>query len=542
MNPKPRLEFRPEAAADTTRHQLSAIRFPQWLAPADAWLERRTDWLIWVVAFVGAYSRIRLAAASYLNADETQIMFPPLQHGLIKVDKAAFHFPYGPLMNYILHFMTAFGGSELYFRMPSVVAGTLLAFVGYKWAGETFGRGVGLVTGSILAFAPSLVIQSAQVRHYITQALFMVCSLYCLERALRERSRRWMRYFAVAMLLAVLTMYMSIWYIVALGAYASLCFVLQKVSRAVIIEWIKAHAIVALVIAAAYVTHLRKLRGNSAEQGARNGWLGPSYFHPESQTLWNYLHSATDNLFGYAFANPTLGSWMIAVFLIGIGVLLWGKAGVPDNRRTPALSLVLPLAVTAAAGSIGIYPYGGSRHDAFLVVFIATGVAIAISAVAGGRTVVLMFLGACLIPVWLATAQRNYLDEPPQVCKIEQMRSALKYLSSRNPRPRVLLVDEIGSSIVDYYVCHGATAKWRRVTPGSNVYRCADYPILTLKEWGAPPTAFPAALAKARAAMPQHFPDPAWVFYVSPFRTEDETRYSDWRGVFGKIEIYRISP
>jgi hypothetical protein len=393
-----------------------------------------------------------------------------------------------------------------------------------------------------LTFAPSLVILSAQVRHYITHAFFIACSLYCLERALRQQSPGWMRCFGVVMLLAVLTMYMSVWYIIALGAYAVLCFFFQRISWAVINQWIMAHVAAALIIGTAYLTHLRKLRGDPAERLARDGWLRASYYHPGSQTLWNYLHTATADLFTYVFSIPTLGEWTPVVFVAGIALVLSGRAGLPDNRRTPALALVFPLLVTAAAGTIGIYPYGGSRHDAFLAIFILAGVAIAISAAVRGRIAVLALLAAGLLPIWLSHAQRNYLEESPQVCKVEQMRSALKFLSQREPRPAVLLVDQIGANIVDYYVCHGAVTGWRRVVPGSNVYGCAGYTVLTINDWGASPAEFPAVLAKARAAMPQMFPDPAWVFYASPVRTSDESWSTGDRCVFGKIEIYRISP
>lgn len=514
--------------------------FEPWFDRANVWLDTRMEWLIWLVVFVGFCLRIRLAGESYLNGDETQIMLPPLQHGLFKVYKAAQHFPYGPIMNFGLHFMTFFGSSELYFRMPSVIAGSLLIFVGYKWVAETFNKSAGLITGLYLAFSPPLITLSAEVRHYITHALFVACSLYCLERALRETSSKWMRYFGIALLLAVLTMYMSIWYIIALGVYATLCFLVEEIPRAVILEWLKVQAAVVIVLAVAYVTHLRKLRGDAAERLARDGWLRSSYFHPEAQTVLNYLREATGNLFGYIFANDRLGEWMILVFLIGIGMILLGKAGVRGDRRTPALCLVLPLAVTAAAGSIGIYPYGGTRHDAFLAVFVVACDSIAIAALAREKTVVLSLMAVCLIPVWLVTAQPNYLDEPPQVCKISQMRSALDYLSSREPHPQVLLADEIGGNTMNYYICHGAVSQWQHIGAGLNTYLCAGYRILTVELWGAPPAAFPAALEQARRAMPGQFPDPAWVFYISPVRTNDEEISGDRRAVFGKIEIYRI--
>jgi uncharacterized membrane protein len=535
-------EFPSEVEAAPTLKLGPAAAFERRFVRANAWLETHMDGVMWLVVAAGFCLRLRRAAAAYLNGDEVQIMYPPLQHGLINVYNAAQQFPYGPLMNFVLHFMTFFGSSELYFRMPSVIAGTLLIFVGYKWVAETFGKGAGAVTGCILAFAPPLVILSAQVRHYITHALLVACSLYCLERALREKSRRWMRYFGIALLLAVLTMYMSIWYIAALGVYAIACFLLEEIPRSVIVEWIKTQATVAIVLIVAYTTHLHKLRGNAAERIARDGWLRSSYFHPESQTVSNYLHQATDNLFEYIFANAKVGEWMILVFLAGVGLILWGKAGVTGNRKTPALSLVLPLAAAAAAGTMGIYPYGGSRHDAFLALLVVAGVSIAISALAFGRAVVLLLAAACLIPVWLGTAQRNYLEELPRVCKITQMRSALKYLSSRDPQPKLLLADQIGGNTINYYICHDKFYLWRPVGPDSNTYRCADYQVLTINIWGAPPAAFPAALTQARKAMPDLFPDPAWVFYISPVQTRDVELSGDQRAVFGKIEIYRIPP
>ncbi len=535
-------EASPEAKAGTTYQPAPSAALAGWFTDANSWLDARTDWIMGLVMVAGFCLRLAHARKAYLNGDEVQIMLPPLQHGLINVYNSAQHFPYGPLMNFVLHFMTFFGSSELYFRMPSVIAGTLLIFVGYKWVAETFSKEAGIVAGCILAFAPPLVVLSAEVRHYITHALFIACSLYCLERALREKSLRWMRYFGLALLLAVLTMYMSIWYISALGVYAIVCFMLEKAPWPLIVEWIKTQAAIVFVLIVAYTTHLRKLRGNIAERFARDGWLRPSYFHPKSQTLSNYLRQATDYLFGYVFANARLGQWMILAFLAGIALILLGQADVTSHRKTPALSLVLPLVVTAAAGIAAIYPYGGSRHDAFLAIFLVAGVSIAISALSFGKPVILLLMAACLIPAWLATTERHYLDELPKVCKIAQMRRALKYLASRDPQPKVLLADEIGGNTINYYVCHGQFNQWRPAGPDSNTYRCGDYRVLTVNIWGAPPAAFPAALAQARKAMPDRFTDPAWVFYISPVQTRDVELSTDERGVFGKIEIYRISP
>src|ERR1700722_20298790 len=156
-------------AASMSKHATGAV-FKSWFERANAWLDIRMEWLIGIVALIGLGLRIRLARASYFNGDETQIISPPLQHGILRVYEAALHLPYGPLMNFGLHFMTFFGSSELYFRMPSVIAGTLLIFVGYQWVAESFGKSAGFVTGLLLAFSPPLIILSAQVRYYMVHA------------------------------------------------------------------------------------------------------------------------------------------------------------------------------------------------------------------------------------------------------------------------------------------------------------------------------------------------------------------------------------
>jgi Dolichyl-phosphate-mannose-protein mannosyltransferase len=516
--------------------------FARWYTAADTWTDAHLDWVMWLVTVGGLYVRIQHASTNYLNADETQIMVPPLQHGLATVYSAALIFPYGPLANLLLHYMAFFGSSELYFRMPSVLAGALLAFVGYKWVSETFGKCAGLVTGWLLAFAPSLVNLSAQVRHYTIHALFIACSLYCLERAVREQSRKWMRYFGVSIFLAILTMYMSIWYLAAIGTYAVLRMAHKELSGALVRQWIKIHAGAAGLLIAAYTTHLHKLRGNEAERFARDGWLRPSYFHPESQTLIDFLWHATENLFAYVFANKTLGAISIIVFLAGIGLILLNKTGVPGNRRMALLSLVMPLVVTATAGALGIYPYGGSRHDAFMALFVIAGVAVTLAAALRNRVLVTLLVTLCLIPNWLESAEPHPLDDLPAVSKIDQMHHALAFLSSLIPRPAVLLVDDIGATTLNYYLCHGRTEDWRPVAPGIVTYRCGRYRLLATAIWAASPSTFPRTLAEARAAMPNMFADPVWVFSESTVLTNDETRSEEFRGVFGKIELYQVSP
>jgi hypothetical protein len=248
------------------------------------------------------------------------------------------------------------------------------------------------------------------------------------------------------------------------------------------------------------------------------------------------MHTATGDLFEYLFANPRLGRWMFYVFLIGIGVILW------RNRRVAVLGLLLPLAVTAGAAMLRVYPYGGSRHDAFLTVFLAPAIAVALSFAARGKPAVVLLMMACLIPAWLKAEQLHALDDRPQVSKRDQMNRALSYLLHRTPRARVLVVDQLGSATLGYYLCHGHRDEWRAVGPDANTYRCGDYQVLTVEAWGAPLAAYREALRQARKTWPDLFPDPAWTFSISFTRDRDVKLVAVDFGLFGKIELWRIWP
>ena len=106
------------------------------LGAADSWVAARLDWLVWTIVAIGFYLRFQYAEGTYLNGDEALIMFPSLQHSWGDVYRAALTLPYTPFMNFGLRIMTLFGSSELYFRMPSIVAGAALPYVAYRWAGR----------------------------------------------------------------------------------------------------------------------------------------------------------------------------------------------------------------------------------------------------------------------------------------------------------------------------------------------------------------------------------------------------------------------
>jgi uncharacterized membrane protein len=514
-------------------------QWTRFVGVVEPWLDTHIEWFVWVIVLAGLYLRIDRASDMYLNSDEQQIMIGAMKNGLIEAIRAA-PLPYGPLMNIVLHLMSIFGQAELYLRLPSIIAGALVPFVAYRWAGEMFGKSAGFVTALILAFAPELIILSAQLRHYMIHLFFLVCSLYYLERALKDRSIKWMRIFAVTLLLAVLTLYISAWYVAAAGLYALIRILREKAPWRVVREWMAVQVIVAAILLAAYFSLATSFHGTGPELAARNGWLRGFYYHPEDQTPWKFLTTTTDSLFGYVFANATYGTWMIALFLLGVILVAVWKGEVLKHYWAHSILLVGPLIVTAAAAFLGFYPYGGTRHDAFLAVFIAVAVGVSVSFLTRRRLTTSMVAATFLVPAWLGAAQHHYLDDYPQLSRLEQEKGALSYLSTRSPTPQVVLVDQAGGIFLNYYVCHGVISDWRGIAKDLVSYRCGEYRILELETWIAPLGSFAARLREARQTSGL-FPDPAWIFSLGHNPELKIDGLTDGAS-FGKIDIHRVSP
>jgi hypothetical protein len=204
--------------------------------------------------------------------------------------------------------------------------------------------------------------------------------------------------------------------------------------------------------------------------------------------------------------------------------------------------------VTCAAAIIGVYPYGGSRHDAFLGVFVAGAVGVAISYAASGRLATLVPAAVLVVPLWLLAEQPHYLDEVPQVSKLEQMQAALEHLHAMEPAPQTVVTDQHGSAIVNYYLCRGVIGPQRGLTARISAYRCNDREIIAVQDWNVPERDLETALREARMLSPGTYPGAAILLSViddaATRAAIEQSRGSAGAesrdGLFGKIHIRPI--
>lgn len=495
--------------------------------------QRRTSWILGGIVLGAFLLRLFAATGTYLNGDEAQILQPPLQATPLEAYRAALRFPYGPLGNLLLYVMTWFGFSELWFRLPSILAGALLPWAAYRWLAFRFDPAAGLVAAAILAFSPNLVLLSAEVRHYTIHALLLVLALDAFERSRAPASLRWLRRSGLLLLLALLTMYMSVWFLAAMAIYAAVALLRDRAPARFFAEGAAWFLGFLLIAVAAYYTHLAALQGSQGEVLAREVWLREFYFRPAEQSALAFLRHGFLTLFGYTV--PTrIAPALASVFLGGVALAAFGRAA---RDRWAAASLILPLLTAAAAGLAGIYPFGGTRHDFYLTPWIAAGLGVALSWLARRRVALLAALGASAgiaaisasSPAALLAWYRPAISQPRG-----DMDRLLAYLGRDTAHP-VLVVDQEMHALVLAYVCGGRWPGYSEVTADSRTHECGRWRIVVRQMWGESPESLIAAYWQARSLQPETLRGPAYVLSMGPDRAP--LLETPQAAVFGRLRV-----
>ena len=141
--------------------------------PEDAlasWLDDNTGLAAFVVLLAGLLARLWTASGTFLNADEALHFRLANQASVAAVYRASLTESHPPLLYWLLHFERALGTSEVWLRLPSVIAGTVFCWLFFRWLTQVTGRVSGFVGLLLLALLPPVVRLSAEVRQYALAA------------------------------------------------------------------------------------------------------------------------------------------------------------------------------------------------------------------------------------------------------------------------------------------------------------------------------------------------------------------------------------
>jgi hypothetical protein len=296
-----------------------------------------------------------------------------------------------PLHYLLLRGIASAGGGIDAMRALSFVAGVallpLLFLIGRAWAGAT----AGLVAVLLILNGPGSVVLSNVMRPYMLQSACLALGLWALFRHLENGRAGYAVLLTLAWTAALLLHYGSYLFLGAALGYCALLFARGELDRRRAVALTSSMAILTGVGAILYATHVVALQEGAMHEWPRTPWLAKYLASSPGELLHNYRSFPK-----YPFGRPAR---LFVPWLLPLAMIL--PAAV---RFRPALFAGAALGAALLASSLGLYPFGSTRHATHLAVAVAPAVGVAVEGLLGSRRLLVSLAGiACLaLIVWNA--------------------------------------------------------------------------------------------------------------------------------------------
>ena len=404
--------------------------------------------------------RLWKASGTFLNLDEAMHCLAASRPSLAEAYRAGLGLAHPPLLILLLNLWRRFGTSELFLRLPSVIAGTIFCWIFFKWLTRLLGPAAGW-TGFVLAsFLPPFVELSAEIRQYSLLLCFVIAAAYFLELAFAENSGKEMLLFFFFLYLSMLTHFSAILFAGAVGVYSLWRLFGAPVSRTVATIWIAGQAGALGLLAYLYTTQIANLKDSASSQNMQM-LLANSYFHRGRDHLLSFIFARTFGVLQYTFGQLAVGDIAGVLFIYGIALLLNAKRieveGINDPRapssRQLGIFLILPFMLNCLAAIVDLYPYGGTRHSAFLLPFAVTAVSVALAKLTRQR----LAYTWCIAFLVAAVCQVSGVPHRPYIPREDQRRAHMtEAIASIRQQVRpgdAVFVDFQTSFLLRFYLC-----------------------------------------------------------------------------------------
>ena len=461
----------------------------------------RDEWFLLVLLAARFAAGFALAARTFLNPDEAFHYWLSVQPSLRLVYQASLTSAHPPLFIFFLYFWRLLGHSELVLRLPSLLAGIGFAWVSFKWLERVADRKTASLTLILLLFSPSLIVLSAEVRQYAGLLLFMAGSIYFFDRAIAEASHSMMSASGAALLLALLSHYSALLFALAMGIYGLARLYPLRKQGSLVGLWIGIQMVCIAICIYLFLPHIALLREQRMPQDIADTWLRASIFHPGEESLLFFFGRQTLRLFRYLFGQPAVGPVGLVFFVCGVVALIRRKvalAGRPTPLHLSAL-LVMPLIINLALSSV--YPYGGTRHNSFLALFVMPAVCFGLSSL---RTASRWTLPTLVIAV-LAVSNLSPSPGGPYIRPEDQqkklMSQTMSFLRSSASPGATIFTDYQGALVLGYYLCNARVVRAEPSPEPFPRFECGSYTVVTTEayRWAFDAKDFPAQVGQMTA-------------------------------------------
>lgn len=527
----------------------------------EGWLSRHADLCAAAAVLAGFLARLWTAHGTFLNADEATHFRIASQATLAQMYRASLMESHPPLLYFILHCMRPFGTSELWLRLPSVVAGTIFCWLLYRWMSATMGRLAGFVGLLLAALLPPIVRLSAEVRQYALLVAFLMASLYLLDRALDENSAGKMAASAACLYLAMLSHYSAMFFVAALGVYGLLRILLPaRPSPRMIAIWFTAQLGALALLAFLYVTHLSRL-GRGESRTVLEGWMSEyylrrSYFEPGRDNPLLFAVGHSFGVFQFIFGQLAVGDVAGLMFLVGVA-FLWRRAGNAGDdqlrfrHRTLAALFVLLFALVCAASLAHVYPYGGTRHSSLLMIPALAGVGFATARLARQQwnRAVAAALAAVLICAILGKQHQPFIARADQ--STHRLTQAIDFLRQNVDHDQLIFTDYESGMILGHYLCEQKTVTVQPAPTRFETFNCGRYRVVSANRDTATnftPDVFLSLLPSLATTYGVNPGDPVWIFQAGwgaglPEQLRERSDFHDlpFRSFGNNIKIFKMT-
>ncbi len=540
------------------------------------WFHNHAKVLAACITALAFLARLWAASGTFLNPDEALHFRLANQVSLDLAYKASLTAAHPPLFILLLYYWRALGTSELWLRLPSVLAGAVFCWVFYKWLTKAAGSLAGFIGLLFVAFLPPIVALAAEVRQYALLLAFLVSALYFLDDAFTTHSPRRMAAFSLCLYLAMLFHYSAFLFAAALGFYALFRIFTERPPVATMAAWAIGQVGGLALAAFLYKTHLSKL-GVGDSRTALQGWMSDfylqrSYFNPARDNPLTFLVGHTFGVFQFFFGQLAVGDVM-AVFFIAGAVLLLRRKGLPEDRtssRRLGVFLLVPFAVAGAVSLAHLYPYGGTRHVAFLIMPAVAGVSVAMACLAGwrktdltetdstgksltarrwtrGLAIAALVIVACIV---FGKPRQPRMERADQSWK--HMSDAIDFVRE-NVKPSDLIFTDYQSDLMlGHYLCQQRPISIDVTSADFEQFSCAGHQIVASDfraAWMFWADNFPREWQRAVQSHNLKPRDTVWIVQAGwgvDLPADLQRRYAEFRGLhfesFGKnIKIFKIT-
>jgi hypothetical protein len=454
------------------------------------WFQNHAGATAVYLTLLGFLARLWTASGTFLNPDEALHFRLANQASLALAYKASLTAAHPPLFILLLYFWRALGTSELWLRLPSVLAGTAFCWMFYKWLNKAAGSLPGLIGLLFVALLPPIVTITAEVRQYALLLAFLIGALYFLDEAFAKNSASRMAAFALCLYLAMLFHYSAFLFAAALGVYALIRIFMEQPPAPVTAAWAASQIGVLALAALFYKTHLAKM-GVGDSRTSLQGWVSEpylqrSYFDPAHDNPMKFLVGHSFGAFQYFFGQLAVGDVMGIVFLVGVALLLRGKGlrgnALPEDRtssRRLGMFLPIPFAIAGAFSLAHFYPYGGTRHVAFLIIPAVAGVSVTIAGLAAARWSRGLAIATLIALTCIAFGKPHQPRMLPADQSRRHMSDAIDFVRENTKPSDFIFTDYQSDLILGHYLCEQSPIS-TDVTPADfEQFSCTGHHIVS---------------------------------------------------------------